>query len=256
MTDICLLHGWGVNRVVWQGIEDFYAAYGRVRTIDLPGYGKRSNEIFPDQLDLAAQQIAEEIPVDSIVIAWSLGGTLALYIQSARLVQIRALQLIAATPKFVRSQNWPAGQQPETFAKFLLDFKGDYLTALRRFISLQLQGDSMNSDQLENWMDKLNIYPRPSKTTLINGLNVLNKTDLREDLALINIPTHIVYGKRDRVCHPKANIYLHESIANSQLSEFNCGHLPFYSCIAEYKTHTGYWLESLGLLNSAESECI
>jgi pimeloyl-[acyl-carrier protein] methyl ester esterase len=256
VMDICLLHGWGVNRVVWQGIENFYKAYGRVRSIDLPGYGERTKETFPTQLDLVARQIADEIPADSVVIAWSLGATIALYIQIAKLIPFRALQLISATPKFISASNWSAGQQPQSFARFLKAFEGNYLEALRGFMTLQLHGDSMNTESVENWISRLNSYPRPSQATLINGLQLLNNTDLREDLAKISLPTQIVSGKLDRICHSKASVYLHESIAGSLLSEFNCGHLPFYSCVDEYKANTKRWFELLGIIDSVNSKCV
>ena len=255
MIDISLLHGWGVNRVVWRGMEEFYAEYGRVKCIDLPGYGEQTQEIFPTQLDLVARRVADEIPSGSLVIAWSLGATIALYIQIAKLLPFRALQLVSATPKFVNSSDWRSGQQPHKFESFLQAFEGDYSNALRGFISLQLHGDPIDAQQVEDWLSRLNVYPRPSQETLVNGLQLLNNTDLREDLAMINIPTHIVSGKRDRVCHTKASVYLNKSISNSVLTQFSCGHLPFYSRTNDYKASTKRWLESLGIFNSGGSEC-
>ena len=252
MTDICLIHGWGVNQAVWHDLESYYEVFGRVHMLDLPGYGNYSNGTFPADIDSVARQVAMEIPDNAIVIGWSLGALLALYIQINRLVEFKALQLIAGTPRFTASSDWSYGQRLGSFASFAESFETEYGAALKAFLLLQFSGDECARQQARAFATAIHGYPDPGKATLKAGLKVLEHSDLRTGLSEVNIPVQIICGERDQVCAHGASTFMHQHITESQLVELDCGHVPFISCRVDYTAATTQWFSELDVISRAK----
>jgi pimeloyl-[acyl-carrier protein] methyl ester esterase len=250
VTNICLVHGWGVNRAVWHNIKAYFEGFGQVHLLDLPGYGDRTHETFPARIEDAASLLANDIPDNAIVIGWSLGAILALYIQINRLVEVKALQLIAGTPRFTASSGWRYGQRLSNFVSFSESFELDYGAALKAFLLLQFSGDECARQQAKAFATAIQDYPDPSKATLQAGLKVLEHSDLRTGLSEVNVPVQIVCGEHDQICAHGASTFMHQHIAESQLVELDCGHVPFKSCRADFTAATTQWFSEFDVIST------
>ena len=80
--EIVLLHGWGMNRLVWQFLEKELEKESKrsVKSLDLPGFGYAQMPNEPYSLAAAAKMIAAQLEDNSTLIGWSLGGLFALHL--------------------------------------------------------------------------------------------------------------------------------------------------------------------------------
>ncbi|NIR28520.1 MAG: alpha/beta fold hydrolase [Gammaproteobacteria bacterium] len=76
--DVLLLHGWGLNSDVWSPLLSTPGGF-RLRTLDLPGYGRSSESECLHTLDALSTAVAAGIPGPAVWVGWSLGGLLALH---------------------------------------------------------------------------------------------------------------------------------------------------------------------------------
>jgi pimeloyl-[acyl-carrier protein] methyl ester esterase len=75
--NLTLLHGWGLNGAVWNGLRDPLARDFTLHIIDLPGHG-RSHGAPVSSLDAMVDAIVHAMPQQSHLLGWSLGGHAAL----------------------------------------------------------------------------------------------------------------------------------------------------------------------------------
>ncbi|WP_242470152.1 alpha/beta fold hydrolase [Thiococcus pfennigii] len=77
-ADLVLLHGWGMNTGVWEGLPAGFAARVREHRIALPGHGGSPLGAGPATLVDWADACLAAAPERAVWAGWSLGGLLAL----------------------------------------------------------------------------------------------------------------------------------------------------------------------------------
>ena len=226
---LVLIHGWGLNEEVWFNLSDSLSEHYELHFLSLPGYGKLQGQEAPQTLDGLAEALLEQAPESAIWCGWSLGGMAAIRSALTAPERIQALNLLCTTPKFVADTTWNHGTDIETFTKFADDLTQDYQRGIQRFLLLQ-SGKSGEAKTIAKQAAKaLSKHPAPSSDTLLSGLEILKSTDLRPELANLNVPCHVVSGRRDRVAYPEAARYMAEQISGACYSELNAGHAPHLS---------------------------
>ena len=191
-----MLHGWGMDAALLRPLAEPLSQRFHIRLPPLPGHGA---PCIPSDtpLDDWADALADAIPEPTVWLGWSLGGMLALRIAARRPRQVTALILLTATPSFVTRENWPHGVAPEVLANFQTAIATDPAKTLARFAALQVRGDAQTGQQLRTLRKRLSTAPLPEKPALADGLRILAKADLREDLAHLQQPVLAVLGAQD-----------------------------------------------------------
>ena len=236
-TELFLLHGWGAGRAAWAPVVERLAATHpelRVTPLDLPGYG--NTEATAD-FTQAAQTLANRLPPGAVLCAWSLGAQLAL--RAARIApeKLAGLILVGATPAFVQTTGWPDAQPPALLEGFTTAVAADPATALQRFVALLNQGDTRARANTRAQQQALAASPTPDTDSLIQGLDWLRKTELRQKVATITIPTLLIHGENDPLMPLSAARWLADHLPNGRLSVFqHSGHAPFVSRPADCAT--------------------
>lgn len=222
-TDALLLHGWGTHSGIWQRVRDELDVDTKV--LDLPGYGQASHMLFPENLDKLVENLLDRAPQRAVWVGWSLGGMAAIRAAVLAPERVKALFLVCSTPKFVKSQDWQWGTDINLFKSFVEGLNQDYKKNLRRFLLLQA-GDNKLARQISRPIAEIiEGAPQPSSKTLLNGLNILKQTDLRQQISQLKIPIYLFSGELDRICHPKASEWMAEQTHGQQKS-IRCGHCP------------------------------
>lgn len=227
---LVLLHGWGVNSGVWEPLCEQLEQNFRVTLIDLPGFG-RNSDILPDsyQLPELAEMIAANIPQDSILLGWSLGGLVAqqVAIQSSDL--LTRLVLVASSPKFTQTDTW-SGIKPLVLTQFEKQLELDFSKTLKRFLAIQALGSDSAREDIKQIQHYVQNYPIPSEFALRQGLKLLSDSDLRYDLHQITVPTHRLYGRLDSLVPFKAIEQIEQVHPSSTSHIFpHASHAPFIS---------------------------
>ncbi len=228
--DLVLVHGWGLHGGIWGELPARLAQHFRVTTLDLPGHG-RSREVNSDlSLDAFADRVAELCPDAAVWLGWSLGGLIALNAARRHPHKLAKLVLVGATPKFVRAPDWPHAMPAGTFADFASSLRRDYRATLLRFLSLQVGDKESARSQLKQLRADMFAHGEPQPAALAAGLAVLEQTDLRAQLADIQVPALVVHGSHDRLAPPAAGEFLAARLPQARLLRLDgAGHAPFLS---------------------------
>jgi len=194
---LVLVHGWGMNAAVWDGLSASLTAGRRLWRIELPGHGASPFEPHHDRCEAWADACLEQAPERAVWIGWSLGGLIALEAALRAPERIRALVLLTASPRFVYVPDWPAAMDAQVLARFHAELLADPTGTLQRFLALQVKGSEAARDTLRTLRREIAQRPEPGPAALAVGLDLLRDTDLRERIGALACPTLWLFGQRD-----------------------------------------------------------
>jgi pimeloyl-[acyl-carrier protein] methyl ester esterase len=223
---LVLLHGWGLHGGVFAPLVDRLSDRFQMHLVDLPGHGYSREALTPLTLEATVAEILARTP-PAVWLAWSLGGLFALHAASVS-PQVRALALIAATPRFVRGQDWPHAVEASVFEQFGKDLQQDYKGTLERFLALDTIGSEHARAELRTLKENLYARGEPSPQALQQGLALLEESDLRTALPQLSVPSLWLSGHRDRLVAPTAMQAAAEMTPGSRYVDVRGGgHAPF-----------------------------
>jgi pimeloyl-[acyl-carrier protein] methyl ester esterase len=226
---LALLHGWGMNLRVFDALRAQLARHYSVTALDLPGHGRspwNTGLTSAQQLD----QLAAHLPRDALLVGWSMGGQLALQLAAGAVLPVRQLALIACTPRFVRSPDWPHGLPPAVLQLFARQLAGNLRGTLADFLALQVRGSARADIVLATLQQALLEHGEPHAEALAAGLTLLQDNDLRELSRSLCVPTLVIAGQYDRVAPCAAAQALVQMLPRAELLALpRAGHAPFLS---------------------------
>ena len=214
--NLVLLHGWAFNSDVFQALVIKYKKDYRITVIDLPGHGRSPD--LDGGIDIWCNEIIKFIPEKSILLGWSLGGLLSIFI--ANKIKLNELILVASSPCLVNNDNWNLGIKNEVFDQFVINLKTDSTRALKRFVSLQ----SKNKSQINELHKSIQKYPA-SQSALDNGLEIIINSDLRSQYKNILTPKKCILGAHDTLVPIKIQDWYEDNDSKTHI--IKTGHLPF-----------------------------
>jgi len=234
---LLFLHGWGVDRSIWQQQEKHFIRTHRVLTLDLPGHGKTSwqkislGEMAQDILFLLAYAGFDKISV----VGSSFGGLLALKMMTLDPAKFRSLIFVGSQPKFARSADYPFGLESGRIRQLARQLDANYPSMVDIFFRSLFTKEERASRRFK-WIQRFRRgggYPR--KDALLELLDVLRDEDLRGHLAALNVPVQFINGTQDYICPRDAFSYLKERVPQARVEWFEqCGHYPFISKPREF----------------------
>jgi pimeloyl-[acyl-carrier protein] methyl ester esterase len=203
--DLVLIHGWGMNDGVWQGLAPGLAAGLRPCPIALPGHDGAPlppGLIGPDPLWAWAHACLERAPERAVWLGWSLGGLVALAAALAAPRRVAGLILMTATPRFVQADDWRCAMPPSTLEQFHDGLLADPAGTLGRFLALQVRGSEHARETLRELRREIAERPAPDPAALALGLDLLRDGDLRGPLPDLRPPSLWLYGSHDTLVPP------------------------------------------------------
>jgi pimeloyl-[acyl-carrier protein] methyl ester esterase len=245
---LVLLHGWGLNLRVWDGLATALAERFRVVAVDLPGHGRSDWLPARASLEKQAAQVHESVSAIASrysLLGWSLGGQIALRLaaeqgrspaESAerRPPILECLVLIAATPRLSAGPGWPCGTPPERLEEQAAALRTDYTRTVNDFLELQVRGSARGAAALAQLRAALFAHGEARPEALARGLELLRDTDLRPLLGSIMLPTLVIAGQYDRVALPAASHALANALPDAKYVEIRrAAHAPFLSHLPE-----------------------
>jgi len=192
---LLLIHGWSLHGRVFDTLVKRLAKCCRVYVVDLPGHGLSRDSQTALQLPALVSAIAQATP-PAIWCGWSLGGLLALHAAHS-LPQVRGLIMLAATPCFVRREQWPDAMDPVVFEQFCRGLAANTQRTVERFLALNVKGSDTAHTSLRSLHHILGQYEIPALNCLDQGLNLLQNSDLRAILPKLEIPGLWIGGQHD-----------------------------------------------------------
>ncbi|MEH2921872.1 pimeloyl-ACP methyl ester esterase BioH [Samsonia erythrinae] len=228
MTDLVLLHGWGLNAQVWQNISVRLAPHFRLHRVDLPGYG-RSQGFGALSLCEMADIVLAQAPERAIWLGWSLGGLVTSQIALNAPQRVEKLITVASSPCFCAQGDWP-GIRPDVLQGFQQQLSEDFQRTVERFLALQTLGTESARQDARQLKSVVLEQPMPSVEVLNGGLAILREADLRQPMAALSVPFLRIYGALDGLVPRKVAGLLDQRWPNSSSVVIpKAAHAPFIS---------------------------
>jgi pimeloyl-[acyl-carrier protein] methyl ester esterase len=238
--DLVLLHGWGLNLRVWDGLAAALARGFRVIAIDLPGHGRSDWDGAMRTPAAQAWRVHETLaPLTTrySLLGWSLGGQFALDLAAALPAGIERVVLVAATPRFLAAPGWRHGMPPVGLARLAERLRTDPAGAVGEFLRLAVRGCAPRTAErvLATLERALGIQGAAQPEALAWGLERLAEGDLRPTLPQVRVPALVIAGEGDRVTRPGASRALAAALPRGRFRQLaHAGHAPFLSHPGEF----------------------
>jgi pimeloyl-[acyl-carrier protein] methyl ester esterase len=223
---LVLLHGWAMHGSVFAPLVEVMRDRCTLHVVDLPGHGRSRDSTVSLQPADCARAISARVP-PAIWLGWSLGGLYALQAALDFPDRVQGLAMLCASPRFVRDNDWPHAVSPEILQDFGRDLTIDYEGTLERFLALEALGsDCAQADLRELRADTFNEH-RPDVRALVEGLDVLEHTDLRARLPELTRDSAWIAGRRDRLIPWQAMQWSATQCGGTFACIAGGGHAPF-----------------------------
>lgn len=221
---ILLITGWGVGTAPLQPLKEKLQQYHHVDLID----------IFSLEQPTKILKKAEQADV---LIGWSLGGQLAVWLAS----QVkRPVITLASNPCFVQTSRW---QHAMPKAEFLV-FKNQYLEhpqqTLKQFYLNVCKGQP---SQKANWLHLLKTANPPEKSLLQEGLKLLEHLSLIVCVNELSTDSYHIFAKQDALVPYQVSQNLQNEAVDVYIVE-NAGHSFPVFCVEETYAQIEKWLVS------------
>lgn len=229
---LALIHGWAMHGGLFAPLVERLAARYTLHLVDLPGHGHACAD--PTALDPApiAAELVARVP-DAAWLGWSLGGQFALRAALDHPARVRGLVMVASSPRFVRGEDWPHGVDAQVFRDFARLLQQDYRATLEGFLALEAVGSTTARDDLRSLKAQAFARGEPSQHALLQGLELLDRLDLRAELPALQVPSLWISGRRDRLV-PAGAMPAAAALAPGARSVViaDAGHAPFLNATA------------------------
>lgn len=226
--DLVLLHGWGMNGAVFDGIKTELSKQFRLHIIDLPGFGY-SADLGIENLDLSSwlDLMLKALPERAHLLGWSLGGMLAIRLAFLYPERVLSLITVASSPRFVAEPEWP-GVKPEVLTSFSAQLQADTHKTIERFLAIQALGSVSARDDVRILRERLQSRPAPEPQALRMGLSLLQELDLRAELSILTRPVLHLLGRLDALVPAAVQEVWSQSTPGAKFHLFRASaHAPF-----------------------------
>jgi pimeloyl-[acyl-carrier protein] methyl ester esterase len=226
------VHGWAMNASVWQPLLQNLPDWIEPRLVDLPGHGALAQQPATT-LAAFASSVAAVAERPCLWVGWSLGGLVAMQVAKDFPQRVAGLILVASSPKFVRTDDWPYAVERVVFDQFAEALEQDADRTIKRFLMLQAMGmpDAAASKQTVRKLQQLlETAGRASMQGLRSGLDLLAASDLRADFSALDMPLACVLGERDTLAPAGLAVEMKALNPRAQVEIIDgAAHAPFIS---------------------------
>ena len=235
-----MITGWAATHAVWKRIIPALRQYGQVNPIQPPWLKAAAAQASLDNFDLYVEKLSKVINTPTHIIAWSLGGLIAIAAASKKAQAVKSICFISSTPKFVCQNNHNSGIDYQWFKSFAAAFDAEPIGTLEKFLWLQSKGDNFAGFTLQflkNNFDFENYDLQECK----RGLVLLEELNLLDKLAGLACKKVFIHGDKDAVVNLQAARLACQSAQAEMHVIQGAGHVPqvsHYRAVADIITHT------------------
>jgi pimeloyl-[acyl-carrier protein] methyl ester esterase len=230
---LLVLHGWGMNASVWQGVTADLEQHFQVMWLDLPGHGVNYN-VQANDLTAIVAMILPLLKQRTHLMGWSLGGLIAQEMVRQRPDLIKRVIMVATTPRFSQTESWNNAMPNALLAAFADGLANDLQGTLKRFIALQFIGVK-NSQVIQRQLRVAILANQPNQIALQVGLEILQQQDFI-NLKMVQQQLWIL-GEKDRLVPVEVKMELANLYPDAVIEVIKkAGHAPFM-------THPKFFIE-------------
>jgi non-heme chloroperoxidase len=226
-SPVVLIHGWPLSSRSWENqVPALVDAGYRVITYDRRGFGWSSQPWGGYDYDTFAADLEALLAHldlhDTTLVGFSMGGgEVARYISRYGTVRAAKAVLAAAVPPYLyqSDDNPEGGLDDATIRQFKDGVRGDRIAFLDGFTTdFFTAGDRSDLVSEPNRLYNREIAAFASPKGTLDCIDAFGRTDFRDDLVKIEVPTLVVHGDSDAIVpFEVSGKRSHEAVANSSL---------------------------------------
>lgn len=237
---VVLIHGWPLSDAMYEYQYQFLVEKGyRVVGITLRGFGKSDKPYGSYNYDVYAADIKavlDKLGIEGAILGgFSMGGAISIhYVAKYSSAHVSKLALFgAAAPIWTKRDDYNYGFSKEDVNGLIALSKANRPQLLENFGKIFGASETAMPAGIAAWLGGINIEASPYATT--QSLIALRDTDLRGDLAKIEIPTVILHGAKDKICEYALAEQMNKGINDSYIVKFeNSGHGLFFEELEKF----------------------
>ncbi|MGB3591387.1 MAG: alpha/beta hydrolase [Nonlabens sp.] len=204
---IILIHGWPLSGAMWEyQIPDLVKSGHQVITYDRRGFGKSSHAgdgYHYEQMAADLNDLITHLELDNVVlVGFSMGGgELARYVGSFGTSELSKLVFISSiAPYMLKTSDNPTGVESSVFDNMQENIRTDRAGFLRGFgegfVNYEDNKDKVSKGQLDyNFQIAVGASPKAT----VDCIEAFGKTDLRDAMKSIDVPTLFIHGDADNI---------------------------------------------------------
>lgn len=228
-TPVLMIHGFGADHTTWMFNQAELSADREVHAIDLPGHGGSEKDVGHGTVEALADAVLAYMDAAALesahLVGHSLGGAIAVEIAARSPDRVAAVTLIA-----------PAGFGPEIAHDFIEGFIGESRAKKLRPVLEMLVADPgmITADMVEEVLKFKRLDGALSALQAIAAANFsagAQKASVRDRLADIRAPVHVVWGEGDRILPARHGEDLPAPVKLTKVAD--AGHVPHMEKAAE-----------------------
>lgn len=206
ITEVIFISGWGFELKDW--FDTCATRYGfssevKCRYFGVENFFHAENSLTDDAF---ATWFSSVLPQDkehkTLLVGWSLGGALALYMAKKNPKQIGGVVCCASNLCFVNKSDWNLGVDASVFQKRCADFAArpaeTLLTYAKEMVAVG-PSKSMRFRLLTQLLLQEDVVQDSLMEMLLRGLLWLQQADLRSELCQIVCPVSMIWGALDQI---------------------------------------------------------
>ncbi|MFM8659057.1 MAG: alpha/beta fold hydrolase [Candidatus Nitrosotenuis sp.] len=222
--NLILIHGLGASAERWEQIIPHLGKYFTLYVPDLIGFGLSDKPSIDYTTDLFAKFIAsflDELGIgDVTVIGSSLGGQVAVEYASEN--QERVEKLILVSPAGAMKQSTPALD-----AYIMAALYPDSASAKNAFLTMTGNNKEISQSTIDGFVQRM-LLPNAKYAFMSTILGLKNAPEISAKLAVLDIPTLVIWGELDQVIPVKYAEYFVQKIRDCRFYQMEgCGHTPY-----------------------------
>lgn len=204
---VVLVHGWPLSEEAWADqVPALQAAGNRVVTYDRRGFGQSSSPGDGHDYDTMATDLAailDELDLrDAVLVGFSMGGgEVARYIGNHGTDRLAGAVFASAVPPYLlQTDDNPEGPLDEaTIQEWKTGLQDDRKEFFRGFVSdfYTVDGEVKATEQQE--ADALELCLQSDQQAALDCIDAFARTDFRDDLRKVDVPTLVLHGDSDGV---------------------------------------------------------
>lgn len=222
--NLILIHGLGASAERWEEVIPYFSKYFTVYVPDLIGFGLSDKPSIDYTTEFFAEFVSmflNEINVKNvIVVGSSLGGQIAVEYASANQENVEKLVLVS--PAGAMKQSTPALD-----AYIMAALYPDPLSAKNAFSAMTGSNKEVNQSTIDGFVHRM-LLPNAKYAFMSTILGLKNAPEISTKLAILEIPTLVVWGELDPVIPIKYAEYFVQKIRDCRFYQMEwCGHTPY-----------------------------
>ena len=238
--NMLLLTGWGASHHVWNLIIPALETCCQINNVIPPWSEEACDHGSLSHLDEYVDKLAETYLSSDMslsastnqsaghVLAWSLGGLIAIRLAERHPNCVKSIVFIASTPKFVSPDNLRSGIDFDKYLALKKNFDANPSATIKSFRALQAVGDKNARPVLKQFRSHGD-GSQYSMSELQVGLDLL-ETDFSEQFLSLACSKYFILGADDAIVNCRNAEYFAQQSQSEWVSWPQAGHAPMMSC--------------------------